>query len=482
MGGYWTSDGLYIGGDIRRCKVEFESPSVSMLVGMVQNEGFADNMSKFSYFPSREDNSRKELCGDADVAEMINCTHGLKSMNLYVVRDDDPYLEDVLVGEEEEEEEPEYEPTDFYRDDYAETDDSDDDGYQSSFFVGQAFFSKESCKKAIEKYAIKEKVNIRFQKSESKKVAAACIQDCCSWRIYASVNSRSTNMVVRSYICTHTCYPTGVVKLYSAPKIASDFLNEFRTNKKLSADQMMQRLLIQGLRVPKSKCQSARQIMLHIISDEYAEQFTRMFDYAEELRESNPGSTVILGTKDKVFEKFYTCFEAQKSGWKNACRRVIHLDGTFLKGRMKGQLLTAVGRDPNDQIFVIAWAIVPVENKVNWEWFMTLLQEDLDLEFGNGLALSSDQQKGLIYAIKNVLPYAEHRMCARHIWSNLRKRHGESGNLHGLFWKCARAYNTQVFDRRLEKMKSVRPEAYEEVKRSVGSNWSRYHKCVSLLL
>ena len=64
---------------------------------------------------------------------------------------------------------------------------------------------------------------------------------------------------------------------------------------------------------------------------------------------------------------------------------------------------------------------------------MTLLQEDLDLEFGNGLALSSDQQKGLIYAIKNVLPYAEHRMCARHIWSNLRKRHGESGNLHGLF-------------------------------------------------
>lgn len=158
---------------------------------------------------------------------------------------------------------------------------------------------------------------------------------------------------------------------------------------------MMQRLLIQGLRVPKTKCQSARQIMLHTISDEYAEQFTRMFDYVEELRESNPGSTVILGTKDKVFDKFYTCSEAQKTGWKSACRRVIHLDGTFLKGRMKGQLLSAVGRDPNDQIFIIAWAIVSVENKVNWEWFMTLLQENLDLELGNGLALSSDQQKGL---------------------------------------------------------------------------------------
>lgn len=50
---------------------------------------------------------------------------------------------------------------------------------------------------------------------------------------------------------------------------------------------------------------------------------------------------------------------------------------------------------------------------------MELLGEDLGLELGNGLALSSDQQKGLIYAIKNVLPYAEHRVCARHIFANL---------------------------------------------------------------
>lgn len=184
---------------------------------------------------------------------------------------------------------------------------------------------------------------------------------------------------------------------------------------------MLKRMVlgIRGLRVTKTKCQSARQIMKHIIEDEYAEKFTRMYDYVEELRRTNPGSTVILGTKDRIFDKFYTCFQSQKQGWKSACRRIIHLDGTFLKGRMKGQLLTAVGRDPNESMYIIAWAIVPVENKVNWEWFMKLLREDLGLEDGNGLALSSDQQKGLIYAIKNTLPYAEHRMYARHIFANL---------------------------------------------------------------
>ena len=210
------------------------------------------------------------------------------------------------------------------------------------------------------------------------------------------------------------------------------------------------------------------------ISDEYVEQFTRMYDYVEELKKTNPGSTVILGRKERIFETFYTCFESQKVGWKSACRRIIHLDGTFLKGRMKGQLLTAVGRDPNDQMFIIAWALVPVENKVYWEWFMELLREDLGLDLGNDLAVSSDQQKGLIHAIKNVLPYAEHRMCARHIFANLKKRHGSADPLHKLFWKCARAYNKHVFEKNLEKMKTVKIDAYEQVKKSVNSNWSRY--------
>lgn len=208
--------------------------------------------------------------------------------------------------------------------------------------------------------------------------------------------------------------------------------------------------------------------MKHIIENEYAEQFTRMYDFVEELRKT----TVILGTKDRVCEKFYTCFQSQKMGWKNACRQIIHLDGTFLKGRMKGQLLTAVGRDPNESMYIIAWAVVPVENKVNWEWFMELLQEDLKLEGGNGLALSSDQQKDLIYAIKNILPYAEHIMCgARHIFAQ--KKYTHMGPLHKTFWKCARAYNETFFWRQLEKMKNIKLEAYKEVKRTTDSHWSR---------
>ncbi|GKF75093.1 hypothetical protein Tco_0224537, partial [Tanacetum coccineum] len=43
-----------------------------------------------------------------------------------------------------------------------------------------------------------------------------------------------------------------------------------------------------------------------------------------------------------------------------------------------------VGRDENNYIFPVASAIVNVENKDNWSWFLELLGEDLDLPTGNG--------------------------------------------------------------------------------------------------
>ncbi|CAI9298902.1 unnamed protein product [Lactuca saligna] len=64
-----------------------------------------------------------------------------------------------------------------------------------------------------------------------------------------------------------------------------------------------------------------------------------------------------------------------------------------------GELLCAVGRDANNGIFPIAWAIVSVENKEIWKWFLETLSEDLQCwNDGNGLVLISDQHKGLIEA------------------------------------------------------------------------------------
>ncbi|CAN1130545.1 hypothetical protein LINPERHAP2_LOCUS26205 [Linum perenne] len=58
-------------------------------------------------------------------------------------------------------------------------------------------------------------------------------------------------------------------------------------------------------------------------------------------------------------------------------------------------ILTAVGKDGNNQMFPIAWAVVEGENRDSWGWFITILQEELNLGDGSGWSIISDQQKVL---------------------------------------------------------------------------------------
>ncbi|KAK3142619.1 hypothetical protein QOZ80_4BG0349030 [Eleusine coracana subsp. coracana] len=94
---------------------------------------------------------------------------------------------------------------------------------------------------------------------------------------------------------------------------------------------------------------------------------------------------------EKVFQRFYVCFDACKKGFLAGCRRVIGLDGCFFKGATNGELLCAIGRDANNQMYPIAWASVEKETYDSWFWFLGLLQKDLNISNGGeGWVLISD--------------------------------------------------------------------------------------------
>ncbi|GKA13492.1 ribonuclease H-like domain-containing protein [Tanacetum coccineum] len=66
-----------------------------------------------------------------------------------------------------------------------------------------------------------------------------------------------------------------------------------------------------------------------------------------------------------MLKRMYICFKGVKDGWLARCRKVIGLDGCFLKHTCRGELLTAMGRDANNQMYPIAWAVVRAENADN---------------------------------------------------------------------------------------------------------------------
>jgi hypothetical protein len=87
------------------------------------------------------------------------------------------------------------------------------------------------------------------------------------------------------------------------------------------------------------------------------------------------------------------CLDASKRGFLEGCRPVIFLDGCHIKTRYIGQLLCAVGIDPNDCIFPIALAAVEVEDTVTWTWFLDTVKADLGIVNTTPWTIMSDKQK-----------------------------------------------------------------------------------------
>ncbi|CAN1184742.1 hypothetical protein LINPERHAP2_LOCUS37152 [Linum perenne] len=105
-------------------------------------------------------------------------------------------------------------------------------------------------------------------------------------------------------------------------------------------------------------------------------------------------------------------------------------------------------------MFPIAWAVVEGENHSSWGWFIEIIQEELNLGDGTGWSIISDQQKGLVDSLRDVLPLAEHRKCARHVAANWKIKHKASAS-RTAFWAAVYASNEHEYNLHLAELKRL---------------------------
>lgn len=146
-----------------------------------------------------------------------------------------------------------------------------------------------------------------------------------------------------------------------------------------------------GVFVTSKVCRNGGGLVLKKIERQFREDFNILNNYALELKNTNPGCTLDVVSQRKnpldefsIFQKMYVCIVVVRDGFLVGCRRLIGLDGCFLKGILKGQLLTTVGKDDNNKMFPIAWMLVEKETSESWTWFIEHLNEDLRMEEGLG--------------------------------------------------------------------------------------------------
>ncbi|GJT15983.1 calcium/proton exchanger [Tanacetum coccineum] len=160
-------------------------------------------------------------------------------------------------------------------------------------------------------------------------------------------------------------------------------------------DDIRQKFMID---VSVEQCMRAKQLTLFDHEGGLIEHYAKLYQYRQAIVDSNPGSTCTLDVVESdngsvSFKRMYICFKGVKDGWLAGCRKVIGLDGCFFKAYMQGRTTNNNGKgckQPN---------------------------------VSHCITIISDSHKGLIDAVNDWLPEAEHRKCTRHIYANFKKKY-----------------------------------------------------------
>ncbi|KAL8465822.1 hypothetical protein ACS0TY_035074 [Phlomoides rotata] len=323
--------------------------------------------------------------------------------------------------------------------------------------------------------------DIQLVKNDRVRVYARCKGVGCPWKVHANNITGELSFQIRTYNSTHTCAET-----YHITSIRSKWLNgrygyQFKNDPKRKVTHFQNELMVElGVNVTPHQAYKCKKLALEDETGNADFQYSLLWDYAQEIRRTNPGSTILIGTDNQpngpvLFDRMYFCLNACKVGFCRGCRPLIGVDGTHLKGPHGGILLTAVGVDPNNNIFPIAYAVVGKETRDTWEWFLGILKRDLEIQKDDNMTFISDKQKGLIQAFQNIFPNAAHRFCVRHLYCNLRNAGFRGLAFKTALYKASKSTTKNEFLRSMHELKELSPMVSEWLSDKPADNWSKSH-------
>jgi hypothetical protein len=266
------------------------------------------------------------------------------------------------------------------------------------FALGMKFRSKKQFKKAIIRYGLAERKVINIIKDEAKRVREKSDWHVCPWVCLLSNNTRTESWQIVTFNDNHTCPPTRDNMHITTRRIAEKYKKFLMANptwKFSSMKQTVQEEMLVDVRI--SKLKRAKGMVMHKVLDATKGQYQMLCDFHLEMLRSNLGSSVIVHKEKDVepptFQRIYIYLDALKKGFLTGCRKVVGLDGCFFKGATNGELLCATGRDANNFMYLITWAVVEKETNDTWGWFCDFLFRDHGVGDGTNWVFISDQQK-----------------------------------------------------------------------------------------
>ncbi|WOK97619.1 hypothetical protein Cni_G06327 [Canna indica] len=246
------------------------------------------------------------------------------------------------------------------------------EGHKRKKFRSKVYNPKCDFKEVVQSYCIANGYNIRWTRTCKRMMEAQCAMGC-PWRIFASWMKRDMKFMIKSYNSEHKCSRNMRNRQATVSLIANYYLEIFRRNPNWSVQEMEKYFQVKFyISIGRMKAYRSKWEALRRLHGSIEDHYAMLGFYLTQLRIVNPTSMLnIICTREfmgapPMFQRLYIGFDALRKGFLQGCRPIIGFDGCFLKTFLGGQLLSAVGKDGNNQMFPIAWAVIEGGNYESW--------------------------------------------------------------------------------------------------------------------
>ncbi|CAL9243198.1 unnamed protein product, partial [Arabidopsis halleri] len=252
------------------------------------------------------------------------------------------------------------------------TEGSDNDSAEGdAIYRGRMLKNKVDVQNTLAIYAIKRLFHFRQTKSDTQRLIFVCVDQHYPWRVFAHVVSPfSENFEIRTCTLTHTCSITARSQYgkQASAKVIAEVLKDRYAN---------------GLPGPRAVD----------IPDIVLQELKVSINYMKAWYAKEAAVFASRGSDERSYELLGVIAGIR------TMRRAVLIDGTAIKSKFKGVLLTASMQDANMQVFPI----------------------------GFGIADSENELASIYAAIRHIYPLAFHGACAVHLVRNVRSNCHETG-------------------------------------------------------
>ena len=192
--------------------------------------------------------------------------------------------------------------------------------------------------------------------------------------------------------------------------------------------------------------------------------------YRYMLEVANPGSKTTLSLDENGrIQYFFVSYAAWIIDFQEM-RKVIAVDGTFLRSKYGGVLLLAVAQHAANHIFPVAFCVVDKKCDASYEYFFQNMRSFV--YDTNKLCIISYRHPSIRKMVSKIYLASHYGCCMRHLGKNIRNNFHNS-KVVSHFYKAAKVYDICEFNDHFNQIRYLVPKAAESLERIGFHKWSR---------